>query len=80
MRQLHDLELWSKEDLVSVLPRQQALQMHRCPAFIFADSTATPPRVKGKKVNAKDQARISDRIHTQPPYTPGFGLLVPNWP
>ena len=35
---------------------------------------------KGKKVNAKDTAKISDKIHTQPPYTPGFGRLVPNWP
>ena len=35
---------------------------------------------KGKKSNSKDQARISDEIHTQPPFTPGFGRLVPNWP
>ena len=35
---------------------------------------------KGKKTNTKDQAKLSDKIYTQPPYQPGFGRLVPKWP
>ena len=35
---------------------------------------------KNKKSNTKDQAKLSDQIHTQPPFHPGLGQLVPNWP
>ena len=35
---------------------------------------------KNKKNNTKGKAKLSDQIHTQPPFQPGFGRLVPNWP